>query len=686
MMHTPITTVLPDAASTDPAPSVPRIVLVGVHGFGARHLANVSRLEREGMLELVAVADPTPPEPGTLQDSVGVHRTLAEVVAVGTRADIVIIATPIHSHADLARAALVMGADLYVEKPPVASLEQFQDLLDRASAAGSAVQAGFQSLGSLAIRRIEELIGGGEIGAVRGISAEGMWVRSRGYFERSRWAGRRTLDGADVVDGVATNPLAHAVATALRISGARQAADIDSVEVDLYRAHDIEGDDTSTLRIRTGTGRVVTCALTLCAAVQERPSVSIAGTEGEIVFYYTEDELVITTAQGERSETFGRVDLLENLVKHRTHGERLLSSLEDSGAFMRVLEAVRTADDPQPIPDEYITWQGEGEDAHPVIHGIEELVRRAQRAQALFGELGPPWASRQPTLPGFTLGAATVAEYRDGRRLAPTLAPRPYLHPVRTLGGVVVTDHLPLDHVWHLGVGVAVQDVDGVNYWGGRTYTRDAGAYVWRPDHGRIEQTRARRTDTSLEEGLTWRNPQGAALLEEQRRWTWRRVEDSVWLLSLTFTLSPSGDAPVRLGSPGSNGRPQGGYGGFFWRLPWAEDVDVRTADHEGEDAVHGTTAPWLAWSADFDGGPATLVFLASPEAPDPWFVRAEGYAGVGLSLAWDTPVTVRPEAPVTRTVRVLVADGRLDTGRVEELAARLTDATDSTAPQGVDR
>jgi hypothetical protein len=250
----------------------------------------------------------------------------------------------------------------------------------------------------------------------------------------------------------------------------------------------------------------------------------------------------------------------------------------------------------------------------------------------------------------------------------------------------VVTDHLPLDHVWHLGVGVAVQDVDGVNCWGGRTYTREAGGYVWRPDHGRVERTAARRAETSLEENLVWRGPEGAALLEEQRRWDWQPVDESVWLLTLTFTLSPSGEAPVHLGSPGSNGRPRGGYGGFFWRLPRAEDVDVRTAEHEGEDAVHGTAAPWLAWSADFDGGPATLVFLSAPESPDPWFVRAEGYPGVGLSLAWATPVTVRPDEPLTRTVRVLVSDGRLDAGRVEELVARLAENRDTEATEDTEK
>ncbi len=50
----------------------------------------------------------------------------------------------------------------------------------------------------------------------------------------------------------------------------------------------------------------------------------------------------------------------------------------------------------------------------------------------------------------------------------------------------MVTDAHPADHDWHLGIGVAVQDVDGWNLWGGRTYVRDQG-YQWLGDHGRID-------------------------------------------------------------------------------------------------------------------------------------------------------------------------------------------------------
>lgn len=648
------------------------VALVGVHGYGARHLVNLARLESAGQTRLVAVADPTPPEPGAVGAAVEVHPDLASLAGSVAAPDVVVIATPIQSHAPLARTAFTLGSDVYLEKPPVATMAQFDELLAESAAAGVAVQTGFQSLGSLALDRIDELLASGQIGAVRGISAEGRWVRTRGYFKRSRWAGKRTLDGVDVVDGVATNPLAHAVATALRVAGARTKEDIVSVETDLFRAHDIESDDTSALRIRTSAGQTVMCALTLCATTQERPSVTVEGTTGRIVFYYTEDELAITTGDGdERVEHFGRTDLLENLLRYRAAGETLLSPLEASGAFMMVMEAIRTADAPRAIPDGFVTWEGDGDDAHPVVRDVEILIQRAQRAQALFSEIVPEWAGSVPSSGSLLVNGTGVADYRDGASLAPTLAPRPYLHPVRTLGGTVVTDHLPLDHVWHLGVGVAIQDVNGVNCWGGRTYRREAGGYIWREDHGRIHATSQESTDASLRENLVWSGPDGTALLDETRRWDWAPVSDTTWLLSLSFTLAAR-DVSVDLGSPGSNGREGGGYGGFFWRLPAAAEPEIRTEDAAGEAGVHGTTSPWLSFSAQFDGREATLVFLAAPEAPDPWFVRSEGYPGVGLSLAWETPLTVAPDAPVTRTVRVLVADGRLDAAQVAALTSAI--------------
>jgi hypothetical protein len=56
-----------------------------------------------------------------------------------------------------------------------------------------------------------------------------------------------------------------------------------------------------------------------------------------------------------------------------------------------------------------------------------------------------------------------VARYVVDEALPASLSPRPYLHPVTTLNGTVVTDARPADHEWHLGVCLAIQDVGGVN-------------------------------------------------------------------------------------------------------------------------------------------------------------------------------------------------------------------------------
>lgn len=659
-------------AATGPASArVPRIALIGVHGFGAQHLLRLRDLEAAGALTLAAVADPRPPEPGELKPSVAVFATAGELLAAGTAPDVVIIATPIHTHADLAVAALEAGADVYLEKPAAASLEQYRQILAASERTGRAVQVGFQSLGSTALDTLAAAIDRGDLGTVRGISATGLWVRDKDYFARSRWAGKRTLDGVDVVDGVITNPLAHAVATALRIGGARETADVSSVEVDAYHAHEIEGDDTSVVRLRTAAGTTILCALTVCAPEQQQPLVTVHGTEGEAVFSYTTDELELTTAAGTVRTTHARTDLLENLLAHRQHGTPLLSSLADSGAFMTVLEAVRSAGPVHPIGAQHITWAGSGGAAHPVVHGIEDLILRAVRSQATFSELLAPWARPAAAAAEFAVAGTTVAQLRSGGGIRTDASPRPYLHPVSTLSGVQVTDHLPSDHVWHLGATVALQDVNGVNFWGGRTYRREEAGYVWRPDHGRIRETSAATAADALEQSLEWTGPDGSPLLTEQRNWRFTALDAGSWLLDLDFTLAAAG-APVLLGSPGSNGREGGGYGGFFWRLPACTDVSVRTGKDEGEDAVHGTVTPWLAWSAVFDGGPATLVFVPGPVDSDPWFVRHTGYPGVGLSLAWDTPVQATAAAPVSRSVSVVVADGLLTNDAVELLVARV--------------
>ncbi|GAB7193519.1 hypothetical protein NUM3379_42290 [Kineococcus sp. NUM-3379] len=675
-----------------------RVAVAGAHGFGAVHLRNIARLEAEGLVRLVAVADPNPPGPGAVGDGVGVYADLTALLAE-VPADVVVVSTPIHTHAALAAEALRAGADVLLEKPPVASAAEFGELLAVVAETGRRCQVGFQSLGGGGLDELARVLARGELGEVVRIGGTGTWVRPLTYWQRSRWAGRRTLDGVEVVDGVVTNPLAHAVATALRIAGARTAQDVASVETDLYRVNDVECDDTSTVRVTTTSGTVILMALTLCARTQTPPVVSVQGTRGRAVLHYTSDVLELHPDRAEpvRGE-HPRRDLLVDLVERRADGGPLVSGLEDSGAFMRVLEAVRTAPDPRRVGGEFVVWVEDEVGRHPVLRDVEHWIGRAVAEGRTFSELGAPWAAGQDPAPvpqpGVLLEMRAqgrlVGTYVDGSEAVPSSGPRPYLHPARTPAGTVVTDAHPDDHDWHLGAGVALQHVratagpaaaHGWNFWGGRTWVRGTG-YVWREDHGRQVHTGFRDvTGSSAVQDVRWRTADGDDVLAEERTWAWsagNAGEVRFSRLDLRFRLAPAGEFDVELGSPGSGGRAGGGYGGFTWRLPPCRDVHVRTATAAGEDAVHGTRAPWLAWSATFGaegpGGPdATLVFapLDGASAADPWLVRVAGHPGVGSALAWEEPLLATRAEPVERGFRVLLADGRLDDAQVADLLRR---------------
>ena len=294
-------------------------------------------------------------------------------------------------------------------------------------------------------------------------------------------------------------------------------------------------------------------------------------------------------------------------------------------------------------------------------------------------------------LTALVLAGRTVAEYGDGRGLDPTLVPRPHLHPVRTLGGTAVTAASPDDHPWHLGFSVAVPDVGGANLWGGPTYLRGQG-YTWRTDHGRIEHLGfSRRAEDGFDETLRWRAATGEVLLAEARAVHARLVAGG-WELVLVTTLTNTTARPLRLASPAANGRDGAGYGGLFWRLPPGAAPRVRTPTAEGEQATHGSVAPWLAWSdpgtagtrngtggasgsgAGTAGGAAafTLVFAPADEdtGADPWFVRVDDYPGVGSQLAARAPLVLAPGAALTRGLRTLVADGLLDDAAAARWAA----------------
>ncbi|MFF9062739.1 Gfo/Idh/MocA family protein [Streptomyces sp. NPDC014882] len=388
-----MTTGAPSHAAAPAGTGVP-VVLAGARGHGRWHLENIRRLQDKGIVRLAGVCELTPLTPDEMPEGLGTPEQSADFGALldSTGARIAVVCTPIPTHTDLALTAARRGVHLLLEKPPAPSYAEFRRMADGVAEAGVVCQIGFQSLGSHAVPAVRRMIGDGVIGEVTGVGGAGAWARPEAYFRRAPWAGKRRLNGVDVIDGALTNPLAHAVATALALAGVTRAEDVTGIETELAHANAIESDDTSCVRITTAAGRPVVVAATLCAEDPDDPYVVVHGSHGRITFWYKQDRVLLQRGgHGPEEFEYGRTDLLENLVDHLTDGAGLLVPPAATEAFMRVVEAVRVAPDPLELPDG--AWHRlPGEDRR-VVPGVDGLVTAAADTLALFSELGATWAS-----------------------------------------------------------------------------------------------------------------------------------------------------------------------------------------------------------------------------------------------------------------------------------------------------
>jgi predicted dehydrogenase len=370
---------------------VPAVAVFGTAGYASTHLRRARALHDRGEIVLAGACDVREPPAEARELLPGpavVTRDPAELLS-RTGAEIVVVATPPHTHLPLATLALSAGCHVLVEKPPVLDLAAFDELERLARDRGLACQTGFQSFGSAAVPVVRAALARGDIGTVTGIAAAGAWIRRDRYYQRTAWAGRRSLGGRAVVDGTLTNPFAHAAATALLLNGTADRRP-DRVTVELYRARDIEADDTACARLTFAGAPDVVVAATLAAEADHDPYVVVHGTEGRIRWHYKTDRVVIGDALVPVATP---ADLLTNLVRHVHEHVPLLAPLTATRAFTALVEAVGEAPDPRALPPAWVRTTGAGPERRFFVPGVDDAVDLAAARLALFSELDLPWAA-----------------------------------------------------------------------------------------------------------------------------------------------------------------------------------------------------------------------------------------------------------------------------------------------------
>lgn len=269
-------------------------------------------------------------------------------------------------------------------------------------------------------------------------------------------------------------------------------------------------------------------------------------------------------------------------------------------------------------------------------------------------------------------GTRRLCRYNLRPFMSDLQGPRPYFHPVSTLQGGVVTQEKHFDHEWHNGLSLACPWVSGYNFWGGPTYVRDIGYQrldnLGYQEHQTLTPCPAAPGNLKWRQELSWHIPDRSDVefLREVRHLAVGGVNETAgtWHIDFDFALINPGYKDLTFGSPTTEGRPDAGYGGVFWRGPL--DIlhgTILTGDGQSGSDLMGVSAPWLAYTgvSRSTGLEMTVALLDHPRNvrfPLKWFVRTTPFPVASYSFSYDEYLTVSPQETLRRKQRIVICDG----------------------------
>ncbi|NMB45091.1 MAG: Gfo/Idh/MocA family oxidoreductase [Firmicutes bacterium] len=174
-----------------------RVALIGCGRVANVHAQALVALEET---ELVAVVDIKPDRAEDFSRRYGgkAYTDYREVLKLSD-VDAVEIATPHHTHAEIAIAALKAGKDVLTEKPMAISVPDMEAMIQTAKDTGRTLGVIFQNRYNDASQAVKQVIEDGELGAIKGTRAVITWRRSDEYYTESDWKGTWDKEGGGVL-------------------------------------------------------------------------------------------------------------------------------------------------------------------------------------------------------------------------------------------------------------------------------------------------------------------------------------------------------------------------------------------------------------------------------------------------------------------------------------------------------
>ncbi|MFD6178985.1 MULTISPECIES: Gfo/Idh/MocA family protein [unclassified Isoptericola] len=199
------------------------MLTIGIVGTGGIARAHVAGYQRFGdQCEIVALCDPAPGRAEAMRAELGlegarVYEDAAQMLAA-ENLDLVSVATPPSTHAELSIAALEAGVDVLVEKPMAPSLEECDAMIAAAERNGRLLSVVAQNRFRDDIATLKEVLDSGLAGPVTHAQVSSAWWRGTEYYDLW-WRGTWESEGG----GCTLNHAIHHLDMTLWMLGSPQA-------------------------------------------------------------------------------------------------------------------------------------------------------------------------------------------------------------------------------------------------------------------------------------------------------------------------------------------------------------------------------------------------------------------------------------------------------------------------------
>ena len=237
------------------------VLLIGIGGYGRNYAEALADGKRSGRHMPLKIAGAVDVFEGAAQAAANYGIPFygdIDAFYSESHADLAVISTPIHLHAEQTIKCLGRGSNVICEKPLCATIDEANDIADAERKAGKFVSVGYQMSFSGSVISLKADIAKGVFGRPRVFKTIVHYPRNESYYSRNGWAGRkRTKDGRMTLDSPIHNAVSHHLNNMLFLLGEKpdEAAALKTVQAELYRGNpDVDNFDTAAIRCVTQAG------------------------------------------------------------------------------------------------------------------------------------------------------------------------------------------------------------------------------------------------------------------------------------------------------------------------------------------------------------------------------------------------------------------------------------------------